>query len=173
MKNIWSFHSSSRLVHCSVCSCTVWHQCESCIPFLNTTSTSAFSVLPSYSALTFLCPFASLLFTYLGPRRGANVLVVTSSWSCTSSCPWCQLMGLSVSLLLMERPHSLQIQYSSQGTGEFQDSLSRCLQVQEVQIITLSLCLLSDVFSSSIRQARNVLLFAHSLDKAEIPCSTP
>lgn len=62
----------------------------------------------------------------------------------------------------MECPHLL-IQHSSRGTGEFQDSLSRCLQVQEVQIIPVSLCLLSDVFSSSIRQPRKALLFAHSL----------
>lgn len=102
-----------------------------------------------------------------------------------SKCPGCHLQlelhlflsmmptnGITVVNGAVECPHSLLIQYSSQGTGEFQDSLSRCLQVQEVQIITVSLCLLSDVFSSSIRQARNALLFAHSLDEAEIPCST-
>lgn len=93
-----------------------------------------------------------------------------------SKCPGCHLQ-LELHLLLsmmpangistvangaMECSHSLQIQYSSWGTGEFQDSLSKCLQVQEVQIITVSLCLLSDVFSSSIWQPRNALLVAHS-----------
>lgn len=108
----------------AVCSCTVWHQCESCTPHLNTTSTSAFSVLPSYSALTFLCLFASLFFTYLGARRGANVLVVTSSWSCTSSCPWCQLMGL---LLLME-PWSALIHYWSNTARRGQESFKTAFQ---------------------------------------------
>lgn len=121
------------------------------------------SVLPSYSALTFLClvAFSPLYLPWC--KKG-------------SKCPGCHLQlewHLFLSIMptnrittvvngAMECPHSLLIQYSLRGTGEFQDSLSRCLQVQEVQNVTVSLCLLSDVFSSSIRQPRNALLFTHS-----------
>lgn len=100
-RNISSLHSSSSLACWSVFSCTVRHQCRSCTLSLNITSTPARSVLPSHSPLTFLCLFVSVLFTYLGARKRTNILVVTSSWSCTSSCPWWWLTRLSVSLLLM------------------------------------------------------------------------
>lgn len=79
-----------------------------------------------------------------------------------SKCPGCHLQ-LELLLLLSMMPTNgittavsgameCPDHYSSWGTGEFQDPLSRSLQVQEVQIIPVSLCLPSDVFSSSIRK---------------------
>lgn len=147
-------HSISGPVHCSVCSCTVCHQCESCTPLLNT---SLFFLPTQLWASPASLPLSSLL-----------TLVQEGS-----KCPGCHLqldLHLFLSMMptistvngAMECPHSLLIQRSSRGTGEFQDSLSRCLQVQEVQIIPVYLCLLSDIFSCSIRQPRNALLFAHS-----------
>lgn len=103
--NIWSFHSSSGPVHWSVCSCTVCQQCESCTALLHTSLFFLPTPLWPSSAL-----LPSLLFTYLDARRGANVLVVTSSWSGTSSCPWCQLTGLP---LLLMGPWSALIHYWS------------------------------------------------------------
>lgn len=75
----------AQVLHTQLFSCIVQHHCESCTLSLNM-STSDHSVLPSYSLLTTFCVFASLLFTYLGAKKGANILVVTSSWSCTSCC---------------------------------------------------------------------------------------
>lgn len=119
-KNIWSFHSSSGPVHWSVCSCTVCQQCESCTPLLNTSLFFLPTQLWPSSAL-----LPSLPFTYLGARRGANVLVVTSSWSGTSSCPLCQLIGL---LLLLMEPWSALIHYWSNTACGGQESFKTAFQ---------------------------------------------
>lgn len=124
-------------------------------------------------ALTFLCLGASLLFTYLGARRGANVLVVTSSWSCTSSCPWCQIMALA--LLLME-PRSALIHYwSSTAHGgqesfktAFQDAC-RCRKFKS----SLFLSVYSQMFSLLAFGSLEMHCCSPTLsDKAGIPCST-
>ena len=93
------------------------------VPSLNTKSTSAHSVLPSYSPLTFPLPFC-LSPLYLpwckkgSKHPGCHLQLELHLFLSTMTTN--VIISVTVVNVAIECPHSLMIQYSLQGTGEFQ-----------------------------------------------------
>lgn len=83
------------------------------------------------------------------------------------------IISVTVVNVAIECSHSLMIQYSLQGTGEFQGEPFKMPTGSGSSNHHYFLYLLSYVFSSSIRKARNALLFCPLFQKKEISCLTP
>lgn len=77
------------------------------------------------------------------------------------------ITSVTVVHVAVECPHPLLIQHSLPGTGECQD----VCRFRKFKASLLSLCLLSCVFSSSVRKGRSALLLCHPFrQRQETPC---